>query len=177
MQIIAHRLWGCACARHRSAGYCARTRKAGTREPRLSSWLCARIKLWCRGQRLDCRGKSSPSKLSRSHLCNLASDLCNPVYALRRGRTVKSRTCARMLDICIPLSCDRYGITSATNWSSINSRTYSCRLRSPPESRSGTLTSSAFASRSREDSVGVAFSFSIFETYVRGTDMRSASWR
>ena len=36
-------------------------------------------------------------------------------YALRRGRTVKSRTCARMLDICIPFSCDRYGITSATN--------------------------------------------------------------
>src|SRR5208282_2706594 len=36
-------------------------------------------------------------------------------YALRLGRTVKSRTCARMLDICIPLSCDRYGITSATN--------------------------------------------------------------
>ena len=36
-------------------------------------------------------------------------------YALRRGRTVKSRTCARMLDICIPFSCDRYGKTSATN--------------------------------------------------------------
>ena len=28
-------------------------------------------------------------------------------YALRRGRTVRSRTCARMLDICIPFSCDR----------------------------------------------------------------------
>jgi len=38
-----------------------------------------------------------------------------PSYALRRGRTVKSRTCARMLDICIPFSCDRYGKTSATN--------------------------------------------------------------
>src|SRR5216684_1807371 len=57
-----------------------------------------------------------------------------PAYALRRGRTVKSRTCARMLDICIPFSCDRYGKTSATNWSSINSRTSSCRFRSPPES-------------------------------------------
>jgi hypothetical protein len=31
----------------------------------------------------------------------------SPAYALRRGRTVKSRTCARMLDICIPLSWDR----------------------------------------------------------------------
>jgi hypothetical protein len=29
------------------------------------------------------------------------------VYALRLGRTVRSRTCARMLDICIPFSCDR----------------------------------------------------------------------
>ena len=131
MQIIAHRAWGCACARHRSARYCAQTRKAGTRESRLSSWLCARI--------------------------NFSATRGFERYALRRGRTVKSRTCARMLDICIPLSCDRYGITSATNWSSINSRTSSCRLRSPPESRSGTLTSSAFASRSREDSVGVAF--------------------
>jgi hypothetical protein len=28
-------------------------------------------------------------------------------YALRLGRTVKSRTCARMLDICIPFNCDR----------------------------------------------------------------------
>jgi len=46
-------------------------------------------------------------------------------YALRRGRTVKSRTCARMLDICIPFSCDRYGMTSETNESSINSRTSS----------------------------------------------------
>ena len=26
------------------------------------------------------------------------------IQALRRGRTVRSRTCARMLDICIPFS-------------------------------------------------------------------------
>ena len=45
----------------------------------------------------------------------LASPPVEPAYALRRGRTVKSRTCARMLDICIPLSCVTNGNTSATN--------------------------------------------------------------
>ncbi len=36
-------------------------------------------------------------------------------YALLRGRTVKSRTCVRMLDICIPFSCETKGRSSAIN--------------------------------------------------------------
>lgn len=39
------------------------------------------------------------------------------VYAVLRGRTVKSRTCVRMLDICIPFSCETNGRISAMNWS------------------------------------------------------------
>jgi hypothetical protein len=37
------------------------------------------------------------------------------LYALRRGRTVKSRTWVRMLDICIPFSCATNGSNSAIN--------------------------------------------------------------
>jgi hypothetical protein len=36
-------------------------------------------------------------------------------YAVRLGRTVKSRTWVRMLDICIPFSCDTNGKISAMN--------------------------------------------------------------
>jgi hypothetical protein len=36
-------------------------------------------------------------------------------YAVLLGRTVKSRTCVRMLDICIPFSCDTNGRISAIN--------------------------------------------------------------
>jgi hypothetical protein len=46
-------------------------------------------------------------------------------YALRRGRIVRSRTCVRMLDICMPFSCATKGMMSITNWSSISSRTSS----------------------------------------------------
>ena len=42
-------------------------------------------------------------------------------YALLRGLIVKSRTCVRMLDICIPFSCETNGIISAMNGSFINS--------------------------------------------------------
>lgn len=42
-------------------------------------------------------------------------------YAVLLGRTVKSRTWVRMLDICIPFSCETNGSSSATNWSFINS--------------------------------------------------------
>ena len=77
-------------------------KKAGARRPRLSSWLCARIKTLVSS--LTRREHAAKPRLYSRH-----------AYALRRGRTVKSRTCARMLDICIPFSCDRYGKTSATN--------------------------------------------------------------
>ncbi len=36
-------------------------------------------------------------------------------YAVRLGRTVKSRTWVRMLDICIPFSCETNGRISAMN--------------------------------------------------------------
>ena len=84
--------------------------------------------------------------------------------ALRRGRMVRSLTCVRMLDICIPFSCETKGSISAMNGSFINSLISSWRFRSPPLNRSGTATSRALAKRSSEESVGVAFSFSIFET-------------
>jgi hypothetical protein len=37
------------------------------------------------------------------------------VYAVLLGRSVRSRTCVRMLDICIPLSCETNGRISAMN--------------------------------------------------------------
>ena len=37
------------------------------------------------------------------------------LYAVLRGRKVKSRTCVRMLDICIPFSCETNGRISAMN--------------------------------------------------------------
>ena len=44
-------------------------------------------------------------------------------YALRLGRTVRSRTWVRMLDICIPFSCVTKGSISAMNGSCMSSRT------------------------------------------------------
>jgi hypothetical protein len=37
------------------------------------------------------------------------------VYAVLRGRTVRSRTWVKMLDICIPFSCETKGRISAMN--------------------------------------------------------------
>jgi hypothetical protein len=81
-------------------------KKAGARRLRLSSWLCARIKIDHVGEGV---ARAPPPLPVETRLAALLA------YALLRGRTVKSRTCARMLDICIPFSCDRYGKTSATN--------------------------------------------------------------
>jgi hypothetical protein len=44
-----------------------------------------------------------------------ARSLQNFNYALRLGRIVRSRTCVRMLDICIPFSCETKGRISAMN--------------------------------------------------------------
>jgi hypothetical protein len=68
------------------------------------SWLVARIKIVQRAAGLrpvDGRERLSPHKSRR--------------YAVLRGRIVKSRTCVRMLDICIPFSCDTNGRISAMN--------------------------------------------------------------
>jgi hypothetical protein len=108
MQTIAHNHLKCASLCNFPLLPCDRIaygpQKTGARRPRLSSWLCARIKI----ERL----RGPPDTQLRLRFARQ-----KPVagYALRRGRTVKSRTCARMLDICIPFSCDRYGKTSATN--------------------------------------------------------------
>ena len=88
----------------------------------------------------------------------------NVIYAVLLGRIVKSRTWVRMLDICIPFNCETNGSISAMNGSFISSLISSWRFRSPPLNRSGTDTSRALANRSNDESVGVAFSFSIFDT-------------
>jgi hypothetical protein len=88
-----------------------------------SSWLVARSKLdygfkVSEVSRLQ-RKSDSPSLFAEPHSPNLETlkpchlKLC--FYALRLGRTVKSRTCIRMLDICIPFSCETNGRISATN--------------------------------------------------------------
>ena len=58
-------------------------------------WLVARINLF----------NSTTSAQILETLC----------YALLLGLTVRSRTCVRMLDICIPLSCETKGKSSAIN--------------------------------------------------------------
>jgi hypothetical protein len=60
-------------------------------------WLVARINF------------SSPNSTPSAHAAR------NLSYALRRGLTVKSRTWVRMLDICIPFSCETNGKSSAMN--------------------------------------------------------------
>jgi hypothetical protein len=64
------------------------------------SWLVARIKI-----------EALTRRCFRRSIYGLAG------YAVRRGLTVKSRNWVRMLDICIPLSCETNGRISATNWS------------------------------------------------------------
>jgi hypothetical protein len=79
-------------------------KKAGAISAPAFQLVCARIKLFVELDAFASERKSA--RRSRA----VKSD-----QALRRGRTVKSRTCARMLDICIPFSCETKGNTSATN--------------------------------------------------------------
>jgi hypothetical protein len=87
-------------------------------------------------------------------------------YALRRGRMVKSRTCASRVERCIASSLLMKGESSAINSSANRSRIWrSCEGDGHEVSRSSImLISRASASRSSEESVGVALSFSILET-------------
>ena len=57
----------------------------------------------------------------------------------------------------MPSSLETNGISSEMNSSDISSRINCSRVGLPPVSKSGTVTSSALAKRSRELSVGVAF--------------------
>src|SRR5579864_3842113 len=72
-------------------------KKAGTKKlARLQCWLVARINLNLRRTLHHRRNEFE-------------------LYALLRGRTVISRTCVRMLDICIPFSCETKGKSSEIN--------------------------------------------------------------
>ena len=82
-------------------------KKPGPRMVPVLSWLVARIKIEALTRRAEI--------LSRAR-CGEGS-IVRSGYAVRRGRTVKSRNWVRMLDICIPLSCETNGRISATNWS------------------------------------------------------------
>ena len=74
-----------------------REKKPGPKKlARLQCWLVARINSWLR-RTLHYRLKDVE------------------LYALLRGRTVISRTCVRMLDICIPFSCETNGNSSEIN--------------------------------------------------------------
>jgi hypothetical protein len=77
------------------------------------SWLVARIKF----------GEATPGfalrslSLSQGRLRRTAEGGCPYInlYAVLLGRIVKSRTWVRMLDICIPFSCETNGRISAMN--------------------------------------------------------------
>jgi hypothetical protein len=67
------------------------------------SWLVARIMLmWGQPPWAVRPGEARPH-------------VHEPAYAVLRGRIVKSRTWVRMLDICIPFSCETNGKISAIN--------------------------------------------------------------
>src|ERR1700685_32184 len=138
-------------------------KKAGTQIwSRHSSWLVARRKSkdFKVSKASRFQPEAIPHDLETLKPCHF--ETFN--YAVLLGLTVKSLTCVKMLDICMPFSCETNGSNSATNWSFTSSLISSWRLRSPPVSKSATVTSSARASRSSDESVGVAFSFSIFDT-------------
>ncbi len=69
------------------------------------SWLVARKKFYVGTAALGCPAARSPAAFREARCA----------YAVLRGRTVKSRTCVRMLDICIPFSCETNGRISAMN--------------------------------------------------------------
>jgi hypothetical protein len=79
-----------------------RKKKPGPRLVPVLSWLVARKKI----EALT-RPERNGSRVPEIVAC----------HAVRRGRIVKSRNWVRMLDICIPLSCETNGRISATNWS------------------------------------------------------------
>ena len=89
-------------------------KKAGTKTtvPALS-WLVARIN--------SCRGNSrlhpadSPFDSAQGRLGEAVPTCAFLTYAVLLGRTVKSRTWVRMLDICIPFNCETNGRISAMN--------------------------------------------------------------
>ena len=91
-----------------------RNKKAGTQESVPAfSWLVARIKLLASiGAEAPCDTRCLYAALKGR---SSTFPLLFHAYALRLGRTVKSLTWVRMLDICIPFSCATNGSNSAIN--------------------------------------------------------------
>ena len=89
-------------------------KKTGAFAP-VQCWLVRPEKPFLRGA-----GAPSPAILP-PHVSRLSRELGISSYAVRLGRVVRSRTCVRMLDICIPFSEETNGIISAMNGSFINS--------------------------------------------------------
>ena len=94
----------------------SRGRDKKSRDQRIGpgmSWLVARIKL-----RLSRSFRFLPGfkvqQLGHVPALKPAESLAVR-YAVLLGRIVKSRTCVRMLDICIPFSCETNGRISAMN--------------------------------------------------------------
>src|SRR5579871_150817 len=75
-------------------------------------WLPGKIEAFTRRERCGSRVAKSCAKRRNPGTAS--------TYALLRGRIVRSRTCVRMLDICMPFSCDTKGKISAINASFIN---------------------------------------------------------
>ncbi len=99
-----------------------RTKKPGPEDGPGKCWLVARIKLEALTRRepraeilSEAKDLSPNISLSARHSRNLKLETLKLFYALLLGLTVKSRTWVKMLDICIPFSCDTNGSSSAMN--------------------------------------------------------------
>lgn len=92
-----------------------------SRGPKASalSWLVARIKLLSLVQLC---GERARHRDKYFQIVLPPVEFRGALYAVRRGRSVRSLTWATMLDICIALSWATNGRISAINWSCVRSR-------------------------------------------------------
>ena len=80
----------------------------------------AGTKVWSRRELAGCPDKFSVAGVTAGACCRhpeprLLRRTISLLYAVLLGRIVKSRTWVRMLDICIPFSCETNGRISAMN--------------------------------------------------------------
>lgn len=92
-------------------------RKKPERERSGIQLVVARIKLeaFSRRERVSKGDEREPAAEILSAAKDLSQRDSQPRYAVLLGRTVRSRICARMLDICMPFNCDTNGRISAMN--------------------------------------------------------------
>jgi hypothetical protein len=107
-----------AALKHRSSTF-ARAAYEGekSRDQRMvpaSDWLVARINSRFQGGKVS-KLRPQHSETLQPPSCPYPETLKLCLYAVLLGRTVKSRTWVRMLDICIPFSCETNGNNSAMN--------------------------------------------------------------